>query len=189
MALILSCLRKIPLVDRRMRAEAWPPIPGYLLAGKTVGIVGLGRIGGEVARLCLAFNARVLATGKTLTDERAQAASVTRVAMEELFRESDIVTVHAKSNQETRGLIGDKELGSMKPGAFLINTARGAIVSEAALVRALEHGQLGGVGAWTCSMKSRCPLTIRCAASTTRFFFPTEATPPWKSCGSASNER
>ena len=66
--------------------------------------------------------------------------------MEELLRESDIVTVHAKSNQETRGLIGDKELGLMKPGAFLINTARGPIVSEAALVRALERGQLGGVG-------------------------------------------
>jgi phosphoglycerate dehydrogenase-like enzyme len=146
MALILSCLRKIPLVDRRMRAEAWPPIPGYLLAGKTVGIVGLGRIGGEVARLCLAFNARVLATGKTLTDERARAAGVTPVTMEELFRKSDIITVHAKYNQETRGLIGEKELGLMKQDAFLINTSRGPIVSEAALVRALERGQLGGVG-------------------------------------------
>jgi len=114
--LILACFRRIPLVDRKMREEAWPPIPGYLLAGKTVGIVGLGRIGGEVARLCLAFNARVLATGKTLMDERAQSASVATVTMEELFRESDIVTVHAKSNQETRGLIGDKELGLMKPG-------------------------------------------------------------------------
>jgi phosphoglycerate dehydrogenase-like enzyme len=146
MALILSCLRKIPLVDRRMRTEAWPPIAGYLLAGKTVGIVGLGRIGGEVARLCLAFNARVLATGKTLSDDRAQAAGVTRVTMEELFRESDIVTVHAKYNQETRGLIGEKELGLIKQGAFLINTSRGPIVSEAALVHALERGQLGGVG-------------------------------------------
>jgi phosphoglycerate dehydrogenase-like enzyme len=145
-ALILSCLRKIPLVDRRMRTEAWPPIPGYLLAGKTVGIVGLGRIGGEVARLCLAFNARVLATGKTLTEERARVAGVTRVTMEELFRESDIVTVHAKYNHETRGLITDKELGFMKQGAFLINTSRGPVVSEAALVRALESGQLGGVG-------------------------------------------
>jgi phosphoglycerate dehydrogenase-like enzyme len=146
MALILSCLRKIPLVDRRMRAEAWPPIPGYLLNNRTVGIVGLGRIGGEVARLCLAFHARVLATGKTLTDERARAAGVTRVSMEELFRESDIVTVHAKFNRETRGLIGAKEIGSMKPGAFLVNTSRGPIVSETALVRALETGQLGGVG-------------------------------------------
>ena len=146
MALILSCLRKIPLVDRRMRAEAWPPIPGYLLAGKTVGIVGLGRIGGEVARLCLAFNARVLATGKTLTDERARAAGVTKVTMEELFRESDIVTLHPKYNQETRGLITEKEIVLMKQGAFLINTSRGPIVSEAALVRALERGQLGGVG-------------------------------------------
>ena len=97
-----------------MRGEAWPPIPGYLLAGKTVGIVGLGRIGGEVARLCLAFNARVLATKKTLTDERSRAAGVTRVTMEELFRESDIVSVHAKYNQETRGLITEKELGFLQ---------------------------------------------------------------------------
>ena len=94
----------------------------------------------------MAFNARVLATGKTLTDERARAAGATRVTMEELFCESDIVTVHVKSNQETRGLIGEKELGVIKPGAFLINTARGPIVSEAALVRAIERGQLGGVG-------------------------------------------
>jgi D-3-phosphoglycerate dehydrogenase len=146
MALILSCLRKIPLVDRRMRTEAWPPIPGYLLNGRTVGIVGLGRIGGEVARLCLAFHARVLATGKTLTEERAQAAGVTRATMEDLFRESDIVSVHAKYNRETRGLIGEKELGLMKQGAFLINTSRGPIVSEAAMLAALERGQLGGVG-------------------------------------------
>jgi phosphoglycerate dehydrogenase-like enzyme len=129
-----------------MRTEAWPSIPGYLLNGKTVGIVGLGRIGGEVARLCLAFRARVLATGKTLTDERARAAGVIRVTMEELFRESDVVTVHAKFNRETRGLIGEKEIGLMKRGAFLINTSRGPIVSEKALVGALEAGCIGGVG-------------------------------------------
>ena len=145
-ALILSGLRRIPLVDRRMRTEAWPPIPGYLLNGRTVGIVGLGRIGGEVARLCLAFHAQVLATGKTLTDERARATGVTRVTMEELFRESDVVTVHAKFNRETRGLIGEKEIGLMKRGAFLINTSRGPIVSEKALVEALDGGRLGGVG-------------------------------------------
>lgn len=146
MALILASLRRIPLIDRKMRTEAWPAIHGYGLAGKTVGVVGLGRIGTEVARLCLAFNARVLATGKTLTDERARAAGVTRVTLEALLRESDVVTVHARSNEETRGLIDDEEIALMKPGAFLINTARGPIVSEAALVRALERGALGGVG-------------------------------------------
>jgi phosphoglycerate dehydrogenase-like enzyme len=145
-ALILACLRRVPLVDRRMREEPWPAIPGHGFAGKTVGIVGLGRIGSGVARLCLAFNARVLATGKTLTDERARAAGVTRVSLETLLRESDIVTIHARSNEETRGLIDEEEFAIMKPGAILVNTARGPIVSESALVRALERGELGGVG-------------------------------------------
>jgi phosphoglycerate dehydrogenase-like enzyme len=145
-ALMLACLRHIPLIDRQMRAEAWPAIPGHTLGGQTVGIVGLGRIGSGVARLCLAFNARVLATGKTLTDERASAAGVTRVDLETLLRESDIVTIHARSNEETRGLIDEEELSLMKPSAILINTARGPIVSEAALVRALGRGALGGVG-------------------------------------------
>jgi phosphoglycerate dehydrogenase-like enzyme len=146
LALILACLRRIPLVDRRMREEPWPAIPGYVLEGKTVGIVGLGRIGSEVARLCLAFKANVVATGKTLTPERAQAAGATCVRLDQLLSQSDVVTVHARSNQETRGLIGDREFGLMKPGAILINTARGPVVSEAALVRALERGSLGGVG-------------------------------------------
>jgi phosphoglycerate dehydrogenase-like enzyme len=146
LALILGCLRRIPLVDRRMREEAWPALPGYVLEGKTVGIVGLGRIGSEVARLCLAFKANILATGKTLTPKRAQAAGATCMSLDDLLRQSDVVTVHARSNQDTRGLIGDREFGLMKPGAILINTARGPIVSEAALVRALERGTLGGVG-------------------------------------------
>jgi len=146
MALILNVMRQISLVDRKMRTEPWPAIPGKVLEGKTVGVVGLGRIGSQVARLCLAFKARVLASGKTLTDERAQAAGATRVSLETLLRESDVVTIHVPLKPETRGLIGEKELALMRPGAFLINTARGPIVSQAALVRALEQGHLGGVG-------------------------------------------
>jgi phosphoglycerate dehydrogenase-like enzyme len=146
LGLILSLLRRIPLVDRRMRQEAWPAIPGQLLEGKTVGVVGLGRIGREVARLAQAFRARVVACGKTLTEERARAAGVEPLSLEELLRQSDIVTLHVRSCAETRGLIGAKELAWMKPGAFLVNTSRGPIASESAIVHALREGRIGGVG-------------------------------------------
>lgn len=144
--LIFALLRHIPQIDRRMRSEAWPPMAGRLLEGKTVGVVGLGRIGKQVARIAGAFNTRVVATGRTLTDERARQAGAERATLDELLRESDVVTLHVPLNQETRGLIGEKEIGLMRPGAYLVNTARGPIVSEAALIRALEEGKLGGAG-------------------------------------------
>jgi phosphoglycerate dehydrogenase-like enzyme len=144
--LIFAVARQIPLVDRRMRQEAWPAIAGRNLAGKTLGIVGLGRLGKQVARIAQVFGVRVLACGKTLTDERARAAGAERVSLESLLRESDIVSLHCRLSQETRGLIGEKEISLMKPGAFLINTARGPIISESALINALESGHLGGVG-------------------------------------------
>ncbi len=146
MALILAVIRRIPEVDRGMHQGGWPGIPGRILEGKTIGIVGLGRIGREVARLAQAFKTRVLASGKTLTEERARQAGVSRVSLESLLRESDVVTIHARLSQETRGLIGEKEFSLMKPGAILINTARGPVVSEAALIHALETGHLGGAG-------------------------------------------
>lgn len=144
--LILAVLRQIPQVDRRMRAEAWPAVAGQILEGKTVGVIGLGRIGAQVARIAKAFNTRVLATGRTLTDEKARAAGAEWASLEALLRESDIVTIHVPLRPETRGLIGEKEIALMKPGAFLINTARGPIVSEAALLRALQEKRLGGAG-------------------------------------------
>jgi phosphoglycerate dehydrogenase-like enzyme len=144
--LILALLRRIPQVDRRMREETWPAIAGQILEGKTVGVIGLGRIGKQVARIAKAFNTRVLAMGRTLTDERAREVGAERVTFEELLRESDIVTVHVPLNQETRGLIGEKEIALMKPGALLINTARGPTVSQSALLRALEQRKLGGAG-------------------------------------------
>jgi phosphoglycerate dehydrogenase-like enzyme len=146
LGLILAVLRKIALVDRKMREQAWPSLPGRLLRGKTVGIIGLGRIGKEVARLCQAFRASIIATGKTLTDERAREVGAARVSLDSLLQDSDIVTIHARFNEETRGLIGKRELSLMKPGAILINTSRGPIVSEPALLGALETGQLGGIG-------------------------------------------
>jgi phosphoglycerate dehydrogenase-like enzyme len=144
--LILSLMRKIPQVNQRMREQAWPPITGQLLEGKTVGVLGFGRIGKEVARIMKAFNTRVLAYSRTLTTEDAAQAGAECVAIETLLRESDVVTIHIPLNSNTRGMIGEKELGMMKRGAMLVNTARGAIVSETAMIKALESGQLGGVG-------------------------------------------
>ncbi len=145
-ALIFSVLRRIPEVDRRMRTERWPAVAGRLFEGKTLGVLGLGRIGTQVARIAQMFRARVLATGRTLTAERAREAGAEAVSLEKLLRESDIVSIHVPLNPQTRGMIGAKEFALMKPGAILINTARGPIVSEAALLDALGSGKLSGAG-------------------------------------------
>ena len=144
--LILAVLRRIPEVDRRMREEPWPAVAGQVLEGKTLGIIGLGRIGTQVARIARLFRAEVLAVGRTLTEERAREAGAEAATLEKLLRESDIVTLHVPLRPETRGLIGEKEISLMKRGAILINTARGPIVSEPALLAALQNGRLGGAG-------------------------------------------
>jgi phosphoglycerate dehydrogenase-like enzyme len=145
-ALIFATLRRIPEVDRRMRTERWPAVAGQLFEGKTLGIVGLGRIGTQISRIANIFKARVLATGRTLTADRTREAGAEAVSLDKLLRESDIVTIHVPLNPQTRGMIGAKEFALMKPGAILINTARGPIVSEAALLDALGSGRLGGAG-------------------------------------------
>jgi phosphoglycerate dehydrogenase-like enzyme len=144
--LILAVARRICEIDRKMRAETWPTSPGRSLEGKTLGVVGLGRLGREVARTAQAFRMRVLATAKTLTDDRAAAVGAVKKSLVELLEESDIVTIHVPLNDETRGLIGEKEIRRMKPGALLVNTSRGPIVSETALIAALESGRLDGAG-------------------------------------------
>lgn len=146
-ALIFTLLRKIPQVNLRMREELWPAIPGNTLAGKTVGVFGFGRIGKEVARIIKAFGeTRVLAYSRTLTPERAAEVGAESATFETLLKESDILTIHIQSNAETRGVIGENEFALMKRGVLLVNTARGPIVSEPAMIKALESGKLGGVG-------------------------------------------
>ena len=145
-ALMLALARRIPWVSKGMREGAWPPAVGMLLEGRTLGVIGLGRIGAKVARIGRAFDLDVLATGKTLTDERAAEAGARRVSLETLLEESDVVSVNCRLNAETTGLISGPELRRMKPGALLINTARGPIISEAALVESLKRGHPGGVG-------------------------------------------
>ena len=146
-ALIFALLRKIPQVNLRMREELWPAIAGNTLAGKTVGVFGFGRIGKEVARIMKAFGeTRVLAYSRTLTPERAAEVGAESASFETLLKESDILTIHIQSNVETLGIISEKEFAMMKRGVLLVNTARGPIVSEPAMVKALESGKLGGVG-------------------------------------------
>jgi phosphoglycerate dehydrogenase-like enzyme len=145
--LILALLRKIPQINLRMREEAWPAVAGHTLEGKTIGVFGFGRIGREVARIMKAFpNTRVLGYSRSLTAERAAEVGAECVPFETLLRESDIITVHINFNEQTRGSIGEKEFAVMKRGVLLVNTARGPIVSEPAMIKALENGRLGGVG-------------------------------------------
>jgi len=143
--LILALMRKIPQVNLRMREEIWPALTGIMLEGKTVGVLGLGRIGNEVARIMKAFNTRVLAWSRTLTPDKAAEVGAESVPLETLLKESDIITVHVNFNAQTVGLIGKKEITSMKRGAYLINTGRGPIIDERAMLEALASGQLGGV--------------------------------------------
>ena len=144
--LILALARKIPQVNQRMRQERWPAVTGRMLEGKTIGVLGLGRIGNEVARIMKAFNTRVLGWSRSLTPERAAQVGAEAVSMETLLKDSDFVTVHVHFNDQTRGLIGVKEIALMKRGACLVNTGRGPIINESAMLDALASGQLGGVG-------------------------------------------
>jgi phosphoglycerate dehydrogenase-like enzyme len=144
-ALMMALVRRVPQEDRATRAGRWqtPPI-GVDMYGKTLGIIGLGRIGGKMAAFGRLLGMRVLATGITLTDQRAAAAGATRVDLDTLLRESDVVSVHYRLSEKTRGLITARHLALMKPGAFLVNTARGPIVDERALVETLRARRIAG---------------------------------------------
>ena len=144
--LMMATMRQIPAVDHAMKNGAWPTPMTRVLRGKTLGIVGLGNIGRYVARIANAFDMKVLAWSARLTEEAAAAAGAERVELDDLLQSSDIVTIHATLSDQTRGLIDRRRIGLMKPSAFLINTARGAIVEEMALVEALRQGRLAGAG-------------------------------------------
>lgn len=142
--LILALARRIPHEDRVMHEGAWQTTVGFDLAGRTLGIVGLGRLGSAVARYGAAFGMRLAAWSQNLTAERAQACGAELVTKEELLSTADVVTIHLVLSGRTRGLIGAPELASMKPSAYLVNTSRGPIVDETALVAALEGGTIAG---------------------------------------------
>ena len=142
--LLLAAARQIPREDRAMRAGGWQTSMGVELSGKTLGILGLGRIGTRVAAAGRLFNMRVLASGLTLTGERAAAAGATCATIDDLFRESDFLSIHLRLTERTRGIVTARHLSLMKPTAYLINTARGPLVDESALVAALRDRRIAG---------------------------------------------
>jgi phosphoglycerate dehydrogenase-like enzyme len=144
--LILCCARNIAQEAQSMRAGGWQTTVGVALHGKTLGLLGLGALGTMVARYGQAFGMRVIAWSQNLDHERATEAGVTRVEKDALLRQSDVVSIHLKLSARTRGLLGDAELALMKPSAILVNTSRGPIVDEAALVAALERRQIHAAG-------------------------------------------
>jgi phosphoglycerate dehydrogenase-like enzyme len=144
--LILSLMRRIPAEDRATREGRWQTSLGLGLNGKTLGVLGLGTLGSRAARVGKAFEMEVLAWSQNLTAERAKEVGASLVAKDELLARSDIVSIHLVLGDRTRGLIGPKELALMKRTAYLINTSRGPIVDETALVRALGDGTIAGAG-------------------------------------------
>ncbi len=151
-ALLITLTRRIIEADRFTREgrfTGWDPLllRGDELAGRTLGIIGMGRIGQEMARKCRAFDMKILYHNRQPVDrETAQALAAEYVALDDLLSRSDVVSIHAPATPETRHLIDGEALGKMKPGAYLINTARGEIVHEASLVQALQSGRLKGAG-------------------------------------------
>src|SRR5712664_486521 len=143
-SLILASMRGIDREAVSLRAGGWQTSLGSNLRGKNLGIVGLGNIGREVARIGLAFGMKVIAWSQNLTEEKASAAGATLVGKQTLFREADVVTVHLVLSSRTRGVIGAPELALMKPTARLINSSRGPIVDQAALIKALQAGTIAG---------------------------------------------
>jgi phosphoglycerate dehydrogenase-like enzyme len=143
-ALILGSARNLVAENESLRRGRWQQSVGDDMAGRTLGVLGLGNIGGAVAQIGNAFGMKVIAWSQNLTAERAAEVGATRVSKEDLFRESDIVSVHLVLSGRTRGLVGATELALMKPSARLVNTSRGPIVVEADLIAALTTGRIAG---------------------------------------------
>jgi len=140
LALLLAVARRIPQIDRATRAGEWPRGRSVELHGKTCGIVGLGAIGRQFARLAAGIGMRVVAW--TMHPRPGDPI----VPLDELYRTSDVITLHLRLSDQTEGMLGPEQFARMKPGAILINTARGAIVQEAALLDALRSGRIAGAG-------------------------------------------
>jgi phosphoglycerate dehydrogenase-like enzyme len=145
-ALILACARQIPAEDALIRAGGWQATVGMDLEGHTLGVIGLGRLGSRVATVGSAFGMRVVAWSAHLDHDRARSLGVTPVAKEQLLRSSDIVSLHLKLSERSRHTLTAADLRMMKPTAYLINTSRGPLVDEAALLQALREGWIAGAG-------------------------------------------
>ena len=144
--IMIALARNLAAEDAAIRAGGWQHTLGFSLAGRTLGVLGLGRLGTPVATLAHAFGMKVLAWSPNLTSGRAAEHGATAVSLAELFQASDLITVHLPLTDGTRGLVGAPELAMMKPTAYLINTSRGPIVDEPALVDALRSRRIAGAG-------------------------------------------
>jgi D-3-phosphoglycerate dehydrogenase len=146
LALMLAVARQIPAMDRGTREGKWPRAMLVQLEGKTLGVIGLGAIGSRVATLAKAFGMRVLATAWRGDDGRAASIGARYLDLDSLLRESDFVSIHLRLSDDTRGVLSRDRLALMKPSAFLVNTARGALVDRDALLDALENKRIAGAG-------------------------------------------
>lgn len=166
--LILSLARNIPAENSGMRNGGWMTTIGTDLSGKTLGIVGLGRLGAMMARIGAAFGMRVIAWSQNLTAEAAAKAGAERVEKDQLFAQSDFITIHYKLSPRSAGIVGAQDLAQMKPTAFLVNTSRGPLVDTAALIAALKEGRIAGAGIDTYDVEPlpadhplrSCPRTV-----------------------------
>ncbi|MDM3977538.1 D-2-hydroxyacid dehydrogenase family protein [Mycobacterium marseillense] len=144
--LMIATVRRLAEEHRNMRDGGWQSAAGMTLAGKTLGLLGLGRVGKRMAEYAKAFGMDVIAWSQNLTEDTAASVGARRVEKAVLFESADVVSIHLVLSERTRGLVGAPELASMKPHAYLINTSRGPIVDEAALLAALESGRIAGAG-------------------------------------------
>jgi phosphoglycerate dehydrogenase-like enzyme len=143
--ILLALARHIPAEVAAVREGKWQTQMGLGLSGKTLGIVGLGKIGSQIARYAQAFDMPVLAWSRNLTDERCQSVGAERApTLDALLQRADIVTLHLVLSDATRGIIGARELGLMKPVALLVNTSRGPLIDEASLLQALTQNRIAG---------------------------------------------
>ena len=141
-ALMMAACRDLARMDRNIRAGTWQPLEGVQVFGKTLGIIGLGGIGAEVARIAKGMGMEVIAWNRT----RRADADVPMVELDALLQKSDVVSLNLTLNDETRGFLDKTRIARMKPGAILVNTARGALVDEAALIEALNSGHIRHAG-------------------------------------------
>jgi phosphoglycerate dehydrogenase-like enzyme len=145
-ALILALFKRVIPSSDALRAGEWQTVTSESLAGKVLGLVGLGRLGTFAARAGQAFGMEVIAWSPNLTDERAAAVSVRRVSKEALFAEADVISVHMVLSDRSRGIVGAQEIAGMKRSAYLVNTSRGPLIDEKALMSALQERRIAGAG-------------------------------------------
>lgn len=144
--LIIGLMRDLPAQQQALREGRWQTSVGTALEGQTLGVVGLGKLGGRVARVAQAFGMKVIAWSQNLTEARAAEIGATRVDKATLFAEADVVTLHLILSDRSRGIVGAEDLARMKRSAFIVNTSRGPLIDQDALIAALTEGRIAGAG-------------------------------------------